>query len=604
VIRLRVTEHLHALLAQEDTDGDKRITVRDRGPRRYPLDGFTVEGTYALSNLLQELALAQEQGKDFVEVEPAELHLKPTERLSRSIRERCWAGLTRRIDGQLLPLVLHDEKMPSTPRLYLPQNDKLAWDYYRKLQTDFPFELLPLAAEVTPEYVLSLNERPGLLGLAHDTESGEPLPYVVPGGRFNEMYGWDCYFIGLGLLQDGLVELAQNLVNHQVYQIRHYGQVLNANRSYYLTRSQPPFLTAFARAVWERLPAGRGRAEWLQSTLVTAMAEYETVWTGSARQTSTGLSRYLGRGIGIPPETEPGHYDAVLRPYAQEFGMSVQEFEKAYLRREVRCAELDGYFTHDRTVRESGHDTSYRLEGRAADLCTVDLNSLLFRYETDIAELLERHFDGKLPGHAAAHLWRSRAEQRRQRMNDHCWDEARGSFFDYDFARGEHTGYESATNLWPIWAGLATQRQAETMLERLLPSLLCTGGVAATSEASRGPLGPDRPVRQWDYPYGWAPHQMLLWDGLSRYGLRAEAGQLAQRWLRMMTKNAVDFNGVIPEKYDVMTASHEVFAEYGNVGADFDYITREGFGWSNAAYQVGLTYLSEQQRRELDELAG
>lgn len=119
---------------------------------------------------------------------------------------------------------------------------------------------------------------------------------------------------------------------------------------------------------------------------------------------------------------------------------------------------------------------------------------------------------------------------------------------------------------------------------------------------SRGPLNDQRPPRQWDYPYGWAPHQMMAWEGLQNYQL--DPSGWAMRWLRMVTQNAVDFNGVIPEKYDVLTASHEVFAEYGNVGADFDYITKEGFGWTNASYQVGLTYLSAAQRQELDRLAG
>lgn len=604
MIRVRIADHFERLLAQEDTDGDRRITVRDRGPRRYEVEGYAVCGTYALSNLLQDMAQARELGLEFLDLNPQQLHQSPTERLSSAIRERCWQGLTRRIDGKLLPVVLHDEKMPGRPRLYLPRADELAWRYYRRLADDLAdVELVELPETLTPEYVLGLNDRPGLLSLAHDVETGEPLPYVVPGGRFNELYGWDCYFIGLGLLQDGLTELARNLVNHQVYQIRHYGQVLNANRSYYLTRSQPPFLTAFAEAVWSQLPAGKERHEWLRSTLSAAIHEYESVWTGAQRQTQAGLNRYYARGIGIPPETEPGHYDAVLAPYAAALGLPVREYQGLYLRREVACAELDHYFTHDRTVRESGHDTSYRLEDRAAHLCTVDLNSLLYRYETDIARLLERHFDGHLPGSTPSHLWRARAEQRRQRMTQLCWDEQRGSFFDYDFVQGAHTGYESATNFYPLWAGLATQHQAELMVERLLPRLLQPGGVAGSSEASRGELGPTRPARQWDYPFGWAPHQMLLWEGLKHYGMGRLASELAERWLRMMTRNAVDYNGVIPEKYDVVQQTHEVFAEYGNVGADFDYITKEGFGWSNASYQVGLTYLTPAQRAGLDGLA-
>src|SRR4028118_86043 len=109
-------------------------------------------------------------------------------------------------------------------------------------------------------------------------------------------------------------------------------------------------------------------------------------------------------------------------------------------------------------------------------------------------------------------------------------------------------------------------------------------------------------ARQWDFPFGWAPHQMLAWEGLARYGMRAEAEDLAYRWLYNITKNVRDHNGTIPEKYNVVTGSHDVFVEYWNVGTNFQYIAREGFGWMNASYQVGLKFLSESKLKELREM--
>lgn len=550
---MNIEAHFQALLQQEDTDGDKRITIHDKGPKCYNLDGLEIKGTYALSNLLQELALAKEQGS--TEIDPELLTQPPTQRISAAIKNRCWDGLTRRIDS---PEMLHDPKMPGPPRLYVPENDKLAQAYYK--------DHIILPQIITPEYVRSLNDKPGLLSLAIDESEG-PLPYVVPGGRFNEMYGWDSYFIALGLLHDGQIHKAKCMLNHQVYQIRFYGKVLNANRSYYLTRSQPPFLTRFLKAI---LKYSQQPQKWIEEVLRTAMHEYANVWTKEPRLTSTGLSRYYGEGLGQPPETEPGHYDAIQNP--------TQE-----------------YFTHDRTVRESGHDTSYRLEDRAAHLCTVDLNSLLYAYETDLAELLQQH--GELPGYPSADVWRARAQQRKNQLTQYCWNAEKGQFFDYDFTTQAQTGYESATGLWPLWAQMATPEQAEQAIKH---ATLEKGGLAGSSLLSRGPLSEQRPPRQWDYPYGWAPHQMMAWEGLQNYG--QDPSEWAYRWLHMVTKNAVHFNGVIPEKYDVVTASHEVFAEYGNVGADFDYITKEGFGWTNASYQLGLTYLKPEQRKELDEL--
>jgi alpha,alpha-trehalase len=106
-------------------------------------------------------------------------------------------------------------------------------------------------------------------------------------------------------------------------------------------------------------------------------------------------------------------------------------------------------------------------------------------------------------------------------------------------------------------------------------------------------------ARQWDYPYGWAPHQMLAWQGFKKYGLDTDAGRLAYRWLYCIAKNSHDYDGVIPEKYNVVTGSHDVFVEYGNVGTKFSYIAPEGFGWMNASFEVGMNFLSPMQLADL-----
>ncbi|CAG8820509.1 12574_t:CDS:1, partial [Racocetra persica] len=125
------------------------------------------------------------------------------------------------------------------------------------------------------------------------------------------------------------------------------------------------------------------------------------------------------------------------------------------------------------------------------------------------------------------------------------------------------------------------------------------GGLVSGTEESRGPITLDRPNRQWDYPFGWAPHQIMTWRGLENYGYMTDARRLAYRWLFTITKSFVDFNGVVPEKYDVVTLSHLLKVEYGNVGVDFKFVPREGFGWMNASYQVGLSYLTSHMRRAL-----
>lgn len=618
-MRIPVEETFRRLLDQEDTDGDNQITVEDRGPKRFVVPGETgdrlaVEGTYPLSNLLQELALARDEGIETLDLDPERIHEHPVRRTARMIRDVFWDGLTRTIDAEGLVRVLVDEKGEGTdldrrPRIYVPHGDARALAYFDDLARARPelgLEVWRLPETITPEYVLGLNARPGILSLELvEGEEGQlrGLPFVVPGGRFNELYGWDSYFIVLGLLHDAHVERAKGMVAHFLYEIRHYGRILNANRSYFLTRSQPPFLTAMGRAVYEHLEDPH-RDAWLGEVIRIAIREYETVWTRPPKLTDTGLSRYYAAGIGMPPETEVGHFDGHLKPYAEAAGMDLAPYREAIRWREIVVPELDEYFVHDRTLRESGHDNSYRLEGRAAHLCTVDLNSLLYRYEKDIARALRDLFDDALETpdgttHTSA-AWEERAARRRELVSRLCWSEERGMFFDYDFVQGEQTGFESVTTLYPLWAGLATDEQAAALVERAVPLFEEAGGLVSTTEASRGPISEDRPQRQWDYPFGWPPHQVLAWQGLIDYGYGSVARRLAYRWLYMITRNAADYNGTIPEKYDVVDRTHAVFVEYGNVGTGFDYITREGFGWMNASYQLGLSLLSDDLRAALE----
>jgi alpha,alpha-trehalase len=153
-----------------------------------------------------------------------------------------------------------------------------------------------------------------------------------------------------------------------------------------------------------------------------------------------------------------------------------------------------------------------------------------------------------------------------------------------------------------MWAMLASREQAELLVKKALPLLEMLGGVVASTEQSRGPVSSDRPLRQWDYPYGWAPHQMLVWQGFMNYGYDSIAHRLIYKWLYTIARNAADYSGTVTEKYDVVSRSHQVFAEYGNVGTKFAYITREGFGWTNASYQIGLAVLPADLLDKLNDL--
>ncbi len=618
-VRVNVTKTLEDLLRDEDTDGDHKITINDsridgtdRGDKRFWLIAsdslrYEISGTYFLSNLLEELKLAADSGLQFASLRAERLFEKPSDRISRLIREIFWRGLTRRIDEENFLEIISDEKFKAADGysyLYVPASDSFAVSTFEKIplrHPDWKVRVERLPEKIVPQYVHDLAGRHGLLSLALDRSSGRGIPFVVPGGRFNEMYGWDSYFIVLGLLQDGNVGLARSMVDNFVYEISYYGAVLNANRTYYLTRSQPPFLTSMILAVYDSLPKNSESQAWLERAARAAIREYTDVWMNSDRLTWTGLSRYFDSGAGPPPEVEPGHFREVFLRFALKHGMSEDAFARAYLAGEVRDAELDEYFVHDRCMRESGHDTSFRLEGCCADLVTVDLNSLLYRMELDIASIIRKLPDKFRSGAAETpSAWEAKASWRKRLMNEYLWDEERGIFFDYNFVKKSRTGYVSATTLYPLWAGLASKQQASRVVKYALPRLTAPGGIVSSAEPSRG--SGEKPLRQWDYPYGWAPHQVLVWKGLQRYGYKSIAEDLAYRWLYTITVNAANFNGTVPEKFDVVTRSHQVFAEYGNVGTTFSYITREGFGWTNASYQLGRTILTKKRLSELNDL--
>ena len=632
-VSVSVEATLKALVNDEDTDGDRRITIDDphllgteRGDKRFWISTtdqrrYEVSGTYYLSNLLQDLKLAQESGSDTIALEVGRIYEPPANRISRSIRELYWEGLTRRVDEQGLPKILADEKTATVDGLryvYVPASDKLAYGYFTKIAAQHPdwkMKVVRLPKKVSPQYVRNLDGHHGVLslsivargdGAASDHSGYEGLPFVAPGGRFNEMYGWDSYFIALGLLTDGQVEMAKAMVDNSVYEITHYGAILNANRTYYLTRSQPPFLTSMALEVYKHLPKDSASKEWLRNVLEAAIDEYHNVWMNKDRLTKIGLSRYHDSGYGPPPEVEPGHFDVVYQACARKHGMTVRDFESAYRSGTIEVPELDAYFVHDRAMRESGHDTSYRLENRCADLATVDLNALLYKIETDIAKSLDAEFSGTLKGREGnlerGSDWHKAAEKRKDLINRYFWNADRGMFFDYDFVRDQRIDYVSATAFYPMWAGVATQEQAELLVKNALPLLEMPGGIAGSTEESRGPITPEHPLRQWDYPHAWAPHQMLVWQGLINYGYDSIAHRLIYRWLYTISLNAANYNGTLAEKYDVATRSHQVFAEYGNVGTKFSYITREGFGWTNASFQVGFSLLPEELREKLNRL--
>lgn len=540
--------------------------------------GIEIKGTYYLANLLQELFLAQKKGEEYLAVDLGKVFETPVDRLEGLIKTSWWNNLERNIDRSGIAIAAKDPKTSETadsrPRIYIPHGVPLQHAYYSKLARETPemnldVQWLP-ERDITAEFIKSLNDKPGILALEmeeYDSNGRKELvglPFIVPGGRFNELYNWDSCFCATAMINTH-PHVVKSILRHFIFEVKHYGKILNANRSYYLGRSQPPFLTDLALKTYRATTHEPGAKDLLKLAILAAMKEYYNYWmTAPGYDEDTGLTRYRPIGTGIPPEVESTGFDPILEPYAKKHNMAITEVGRAYTNGQIQEPELDTFFLHDRALRESGHDTSNRFVGVCADLATVDLNCLLFRYEMDIAEAIRTYFGDNLqvPADFCAHgqvvdrfessaTWEFLAKRRKASIDRYLWNEEKGLYFDFNTMTKKPNEYETVTSFWALWCGVASPHQAALLVEKSLRKFECVGGLSSTTEISRGSISAANPQKQWDYPNGWAPHQILAWDGLKKYGYHEEAERLAYRWLHMITRVFVDYNGTVVEKYNV-----------------------------------------------------
>ncbi len=480
-----------------------------------------------------------------------------------------------------------DAKVTTAPILYLPAGmatpaSVAAMQQQCKVQV----EHLPRKIEHMGDVRVAEIPKEGLLYL--------PQPYVVPGGRFNEMYGWDSYFVLLGLVADQRTALAKGMVENFFFEIENYGAILNANRTYYFTRSHPPLLTSMIRAVYEA-PAGADgpvSKEWLATAYGYAERDY-ALWVSPVhRAGDTGLARYYDLGAGPVPEMadDSGYYPDVIRwlmahpdqgkgylmdaPDAPDAAQAAELVKtscdvaasKVCARAHVEGHRLTAdFFRGDRAMRESGFDTSFRFgpfSGSTENFAPVCLNSLLYKYETDMA-----HFAGLLGKTGDVTMWEGRAAARKKAVDKYLWNAGAGLYEDYDFVAGRQSSYHYVTMFYPLWSGMASAVQAKAVAGHL--SLFeHEGGLAMSDDASG---------TQWDLPFGWAPTNWLAVSGLSRYGFSADASRVATKFMTTVRQNFL-LDGTIREKYNVVSGS-------ANVKVAAGYKSNVvGFGWTNGVY--------------------
>lgn len=437
-----------------------------------------------------------------------------------------YARLAPRSDPALRAFVLANFDLPSAPAAPLPSAARppLA-DHIRRLW--------PVLA------------RPALAPEPGSSVLGLPRPYVVPGGRFREMYYWDSYFTMLGLEADGQHDLTRAMIENFLSLVERYDHVPNGTRTYYLSRSQPPFLHLMMGLSSPRNAAERTRR-------LAALRREHAFWTVPARTTRMPDGSLLHR-----------YRDARDTPRDESF------------REDVETARASGrpapeVYRHLRSGAESGWDFSSRwfADGRTlasidtVDIVPVDLNSLLWSLERMIARECTQARDL-----ACARDFTASAVARGRAIEHWLWDEAGGRYGDWDSRAGRLRRGVTAATAYPLFVGLSASNRADRVAVTIERDLLAPGGVR-TSTVATG--------QQWDKPNGWAPLQWIAAEGLRRVGHDGLARVIATRFLDTVERE-YRASGKLLEKYDL---------EERRPGGGGEYPTQDGFGWTNGVVRA------------------
>lgn len=393
-----------------------------------------------------------------------------------------------------------------------------------------------------------------------------PLPnrYLVPGGRFREVYYWDSYFTMLGLADSGRIDLIRDMVENFAWLIDQIGFIPNGNRTYYCTRSQPPFFALMVDLLVETSRDERLYARFLPQL----QAEYR-FWMAGTDTLGTGRTANR-RVVSAPGGLLNRYWDDAASPrpesYAEDTGLaSIAGRDAATLFRDVRAGAESGW---DYSSRWLGADCSMATI-RTTQIIPVDLNALIYNLEATLARIC------RLCGREdEASVYDSHARLRKKLLQLHLFDADAGMFVDLVLPDFAPSGRLSLAAVYPLFFGIATDEQADSVAKRVHREFLKAGGWTTTNEESG---------QQWDSPNGWAPLQWMTYVGLCRYGYRDEAEEGARRWV---ANNLAVYrqHGRLLEKYNVATP--------GLAGTGGEYEVQDGFGWTNA---VLLRLLKETQ---------
>lgn len=394
-----------------------------------------------------------------------------------------------------------------------------------------------------------------------------PYPYVVPGGRFGEIYYWDSYFTMFGLREAGKVDMVESMVDNFAHIIDTIGFIPNGNRTYFTTRSQPPFFAAMVQLLGE---AKGNKSSVLKKYLPQLEKEY-AFWMDGQQKLSADRSA-IGHVVRLEEEEE----EVTLNRYWDIGNYPREEMHKV----DVEFMEESGrapeeFYTDVRAACESGWDFSSRWFEDSenlttivtADIIPVDLNALLYNLELTLAEAYQEQ---GLLDKAAPIL--QKAGQRKAAIQKYCWDADLGFYRDYNFVKKEFTPVLSLAAAFPLYFGIADPKQASQTAQVLQKEFLKPGGLVSTLNNTG---------QQWDAPNGWAPLQLIAIEGLKEYGENELANEITTRWIQL-NKKVYKNTGKLVEKYNVEDMSLE--------SGGGEYPVQDGFGWTNGV----LLYLLNQ----------
>lgn len=387
-----------------------------------------------------------------------------------------------------------------------------------------------------------------------------PHPYVVPGGRFREIYYWDSYFTMLGLKESGRAELIEHMLNNFAYLIDTLGFIPTANRTYYLSRSQPPFFSLMVRLFSEM----EGKKV-LKKYLPQMQKEYD-YWMDGCLEPRAPFTAHR-RLVYLPDGAMLNRFwddKATPRPesYSEDTELAKEVSEKY-------GTAPDELYRHIRAAAESGWDFSSRWFGEETDFASIhttdilpiDLNCLMHHLEKTLAEAY------LLCDNRRMHLlYEEKARQRNRAIQTYFWDESKHYYMDYDFRKQDFTKAVTIAGAFPLFFKLAPKPHSHYVRAYIRLNFLKSGGLLTTMV---------RTGQQWDAPNGWAPLQWIVYKGLRNYNFHRTANELSDEWLGLIEKE-YRHSGKMLEKYNV--------SDTNLIAGGGEYEIQEGFGWTNGVY--------------------